>query len=301
MPVDLDTVETHEDVQAAVAEVIADQKSEEVESKSDAMKLAEDGDREAAEKDDEPKTPEPEAEEAEVEEEPAEREWFDDDLKKQVTACGIDEEDLEEFTSREEVERAMRLFDKSALEAGQKTRGEVTEEPEGETPEGQFEIKLDKEEWSEELVGQLTEMRDHYDNRVKALESRFAEQDAELEAQKFDGFIDSLGHPDLFGKTGKETKTELQRREDVIVAAKAMHIGLEQMGRPVDLDEALVDRVVKGMHADELGKKALKARTRKVSKQSRRRLGGSATKAHGETPETAHEKAERYYKELEAG
>ena len=155
------------------------------------------------------------------------------------------------------------------------------------------------------MVEEFTRMRDHYDvlatasdARVEALEARFAEQDAELEEQKFDGYIDSLGHPDLFGKTGKETKKELERRKEVIIAAKQQHIGSKSFGRPVDLDAPLFDRAANMVFAKELSKKALKARTHKIANQSNGRMGGSATKAH-ETAEDSDEKWERLYKELE--
>ena len=302
MSIDLNEVETHEDVQAVVADVLAQQKDEEATDKSDAAKIAEEGDREAAERDNETEAPEPEEEEVD------ERAWLNDDLKNQVTAYGIDEDELEDFTSREEVERAMRFLDRSAQEAGQKARDETgkfvkktPEEPEGEEaskPDGRYEIKLDTEEWSGELLDEFTQMRDHYESRVAGLEARFADQDAKLEEQHFDSLIDSLGHKDLFGTTGKETKKELTRREDVIIAAKAQQIGLEQMGRPVDLDEALMARVANMVFADELGKKKIKARTKRLTKQSNGRMGGSATKPH-EAPETPEAKALRYYKSLE--
>ena len=50
--------------------------------------------------------------------------------------------------------------------------------------------------------------------------------------------------------------------------------------------------------ADELGKKKLKARTRRISRQSNRRQGGNATKAH-EASESLVDELERKYKELE--
>ena len=104
---ELNEESTTEEIDAKVDEVIASKTEEATAEKSDAQKIAEDGDREAAEKNAEPAKPDPETEETESEE-TDEREWLDDDLKKQMTAYGIDEDELEGFTSREEVERAMR-------------------------------------------------------------------------------------------------------------------------------------------------------------------------------------------------
>ena len=159
-------------------------------------------------------------------------------------------------------------------------------------------MKLDKEEWSEELVEEFTKLRDHYETRIEAIEARFADQDAQLEEQKFDGLVDSLDHADLFGKSGKETKKELQRREDLLIAAKAQMIGLKELGQPVDLDEALVARVANMVFTDEISKKKLKARTKRISKQSNQRGGGSATKAH-ESPESVMSEMDRLYDSLD--
>src|SRR5688572_31679128 len=46
--------------------------------------------------------------------------WLDDDAKAEAAAYGIGESELADFASREELDRALRLFDKSALEAGRK-------------------------------------------------------------------------------------------------------------------------------------------------------------------------------------
>ncbi|MHC4766917.1 MAG: hypothetical protein ACYTF2_17645, partial [Planctomycetota bacterium] len=175
-----------------------------------------------------------------------------------------------------------------------KKEPEESEEPK----EGRYEIGLDKDVYDEELVGELTRMRDHYESRLDALETRDAERDAQAEEQRFDGLVDTLGHADLFGKSGKETKKEHQRREDLFVAVKAQQIGLEQLGRPTGLDASLINRVARMVFAEELGKKDLKARTRKISKQADKRQGGGATRP-SDPPETRREEARRLYKELE--
>jgi hypothetical protein len=241
--------------------------------------------------------------------------WLDDDLKAEVAACGIDEKELADFTSREEVERALRLFDRAAMEAGRKAlaEGDKAEpkardgqgrfvkkepEPEGEPNVRQYDIGLDKDAYDEELVGELTRMRDHYESRFDALETRFAEAEARAEEQHFDSLVDSLGHADLFGATGKENSKQLQRREDLHLAVKAQQIGLESLGREVDLDKSLVNRVARMVFADDLGKKDLKARTHKMSKQSNKIMGGGSVKSPGPA-ESLEEWADRRYKELE--
>jgi hypothetical protein len=240
----------------------------------------------------------------------AQPDWLDDDLKAELTAFGITEKGISEFTSREEVERALRLFDTTALEAGRKAlaegeapvrdeHGKFAKKDEPETPkEGSYEISLSKDIYDEDLVDELARMRDHYESRLSTLESRLFAADAKAEEEQFDTYVDALGMPELFGKTGKESPKDLQRRQDLHVAVKAQQIGLQVMGRNVDLDQSLVHRVARMVYADDFSKKELKAKTRKISQQSNSRMGGGATRPSGPA-ETVRDEMRRLYKELE--
>jgi hypothetical protein len=247
--------------------------------------------------------------------------WWDDNLKAEAAAYGIEESELSDFASREEFERTLKFFDKSALavgrkamaeeegekgqsrnEKGQFTKREVEkkEESKTDTPkkDGRYEITLDRDVYDDGLVDELNRLRDHYESRLEALEARFSESDATAEERHFDSLVDSLGHADLFGKTDKESPQELQRRKDLMVAVKAQMIGLERLGRPAELNESLVNRVARMVFAEELSKKDLKQRTRKISKQSNGRQGGGATRPQ-DPREDPREEADRLYRELE--
>lgn len=246
-------------------------------------------------------------------------EWLDEDLKAEVAAYGIEESEFADFASREELERAMRLFDKSALAAGRKAlaesetgrnekgqflkkeaepKADPKAEGKPEATDGKYEPKLDKAIYDEEIVNEFTRMRDHYESRLEALESRLFESDARSEENHFDSLVDSLDHPDLFGKTDKEDSKQLQRRHDLMIAIKAHRIGMEQLGRPAELNESLVGRVARMVFSEDLGKKDLKTRTRKISKQSNGRQGGGATRPQDPRDDPRSE-ADRLYKELE--
>ena len=229
---------------------------------------------------------------------PESPEWLDDDVKAEAAAYGVEESELADFASREELDRALRLFDKTALEAGRKAMAEgddapvrndkgqfvKKEEPKAEPPkeetqqDGRYKVSLDPDLYDEEIIGEFTRLREHYESRFEALESHFAEASASAEEQRFDNFVDSLGHTDLFGTTGKESDKELERRRDLNVAVKAQMIGLERLGRPAEMSQQLISRVANMAFGEELGKKQLKQHTRKISKQSDRRQGGSPTK-----------------------
>jgi hypothetical protein len=248
------------------------------------------------------------------------RSWLDDDLKAEVAAYGIGEDVLADFTSREEVERALRIFDKTALEAGRKKLAEgeskgttrddkgrfvkseteiAKAEPEkkpGAKADG-YEVKLDKSVYDDGIVEEFTRMRDHYESRLEGLESIVHTANARAEEQHFDSLVDSLGHTDLFGKSDHENAKQLERRRDLHVQVKAMINGMASLGRPTEMSEALINRVARMVFAEELGKKDLKSRTVKISKQSNGRQGGGATRPN-EPREDPRDAADRLYKEL---
>jgi hypothetical protein len=354
---ELNEQSTTEDVQAHVDEVLKEVEQERAdEQKSDAQIASEHAGKPAPEpketsaETDSGSEPPPEGEDkadtAEVEDqgdetgdESGDQEWLTDDVKAEAAAYGIEESEIADFASREELDRALKLFDKSALEAGRKAmaesegddaKGPARNEKTGrfekkeETPkaddqpaqaektvEGQYEIKLDKDVYDEELVGTLTDMRDHYETqrqqyetrleameqRLQASEERFAEADALAEEQRFDAAIDKLNMPKLFGATGKETPDELKKREDVLAQAKVLQAGFRLMGRDVEV-ETLVDRVAPMVFPSEFDKHKLKQRTRKVSKQSNNRQGGGTTRPE-DPREDPRDEADRLYRELE--
>lgn len=298
MAIDITSESTHEDIESAVDSIIEDRKG-------DGALIAEERDKPVGDLTAEDNAGE-EPDSAPEGEDTGQESWLDDDLKAEIAAYGISEEELADFTSREELERAMRLFDKTALEAGRKAQPKRDEtgkfqkadEEEVETPTSAYEIKLDRDLYDEDLVNELTSMRDHYESRVAALERRQAENDAKAESQLFDGIVDGLGHADLFGTSGKESPKQLERRQSLYEAAKAQVIGMKVMGRDVQMDQSLVQRVARMAFAEDLSKKDLKAATRKITKQSNGRMGGGATRP-SDPAESVREEFRRRYKELE--
>lgn len=245
-------------------------------------------------------------------------EWLTDDVKAEAAAYGLQESELADFASREELDRALRLFDKTALEAGRKamaqseaegtTRNEKgqfvkKEEPKADPPkeatpqDGRYQVSLSPDLYDAEIIGEFTRMRDHYESRLELLESHFAEARASQEEQRFDSFVDALGHADLFGTTGKESEQELERRRDLNVAVKAQMIGLANLGRPAELSQQLINRVANMVFGEELSKKRLKQQTSKISRQSQLRQGGSPTKPIPPRDDPRDE-ADRLYREL---
>lgn len=332
MPAELADNATHEEIEAfateAAREIEEARRGEVGDDKSDSHRIAEGNDQ--------PTTERTTAETGsgsndtaggkaagEASQAAGQAEWLDDTLRAEIAAYGIDEKELEGFSSREEFDRALRLLERGALDAGRKAmvegeeaktttqerdsagrflpKGEGEEEaPKPATKEGQYSVDLDPELYDDGLIAEFGKLRDHYESRLGALEARLADADAREEEVRFDAAVDALGHSELFGKTGSESPEELERRENLLVATKAQQIGLRQMGRKVGEYPSLVGRVARMVFAEELGKQDLKARTRKVFDQANGRMGGSGARATG-PGETLEEEYERIYREMEAG
>jgi hypothetical protein len=249
---------------------------------------------------------------------PESPEWLTDEVKAEASAYGIEESEIADFASREELDRALRLLDKTALEAGRKAKTESEdikvrnergqfakkEEPKAEPPkeetpkDGRYQVSLSADLYDEEIIGEFTRMRDHYESRLEAMESRFAETDAVAKERHFDSLVDSLGHADLFGATNKETAQEKQRRADLFDEVETYLAGRKALGRPAELNETIVNRIARSLFGEELRKKELKQHTRKISRQSDGRQGGSPVKPLPPS-DNPRDEADRLYRELE--
>lgn len=311
-----------QDYAKSVIEEINQDRQGEPEKKSDAQITSEHagiqqpGDKTPAEKKSGSNTATDDGEESGNAEESIE--WLTDEVKAEAATYGIDESELADFASREELDRAFRLFDKSAIEAGRKALAEGEKEgttrnekgqfvkqekpkadpPKEETPRnGRYEVSLSKDIYDEEIISEFTRMRDHYESRLEVLESHFAEASAVSKERRFDSLVDSLGHADLFGATDKETAEEKQRREDLFVEVETYLAGRKTLGRPAELNESIVNRIAKSLFADEIRKKEIKQRTQKISRQSNGRMGGSPTKPL-KPSDDPRDRADRLYQEM---
>lgn len=306
MSTNIDETSTHEDIEAAVEEIVADRIGEEP-SDDQTETITDESDDQNIEEDTATEEGSEDTGEETLEAEEVETDWLDDDTKAEIAAYGISEDEIADYTSREELDRALRFLDKNALDIGRKDKpDEVHNEQTQEVQKTSetYEVQLDKDVYDEAIVNEFTRMRDHYESRLKAFESsveamnqRFAETDAIAEQKIFDNLVDSLGHADLFGKTGNESKKERGRRDQLYSDLYAFVTGLESRGVQPDINEALLKKVVRMTFPDEHDKKVIKNHTRKVTKQSNSRQGGGATRAT-DSKEDPRDEAERLYKEM---
>ena len=172
MATELNENSTHEDIQKMVDEIIKDKHGEETPEpaaeSTDAQKVAEDHD--------EPVLPEDTTvtEDEDAGEPEDGQEWLTDEVRADAAAYGMDEDDLAEFTSREELDRAVRFLNKALLgnraeeapEEGVKRdeRGRFQKEgaAQDETSSDGFDLGLDPDIWGEELVDSMKRLQGYF-------------------------------------------------------------------------------------------------------------------------------------------
>jgi len=264
--------------------------------------------------------------------ESTEPDWLDDDLKAVAATLGISDEQLSGFANRDELDRAMSLLDAVALNAGRKAtektgddtgqeesraktpepstppsrddKGRYVPKSEGKESSANYQVQLDPEVFSEEIINEFNQLRDHYESRLSQFEGRFAQleladrqRDAKAAEERFDAIVDSLGDDVLFGESGHETKEQLANRKKLFDEHNVYLTGLKVLGREVKTDKSLVDRVAKMTFAEHFSKQQRKQLTKKITSQSRMRMGSGVSKPT-DPPEDIYSKAERLYREL---
>ena len=212
--------------------------------------------------------------------------WINDDLIAEVADYDLDKDDLAEFGSREELDRALKLFNKQAVAA---SRDPEEAEPKTDESKSQYE-SLDEDIYDEEIVG----MGNQFNERIAALEAQLQGKIEQAAERKFDSAIESLEHTELFGKTGSETKKQMEHRTKVNAAVR------KQLGGSDVSDEEhdkWVRIIARGIFAEEFDKRVIKNHTQKISKQSGKRQGGGATRA-SEAPESPRDAIAREAREI---
>jgi hypothetical protein len=297
---DLTEDSTADDIDAVVEQLAEEAEADrEGEEKSDAQITAEQAENTEHTAEDDPPLAGSKGEKSGKNKDSQSEDWRSEALA-EASAYGFSEEDIADFETREELDRALKLFERQLQTERDKLEGDEPKEPaKGETPppkEEGYEIRLDKDIYDEEIVDEFTRLRDHYETRIAALEAHFQQEAAFAAEKEFDRSVDDLGFAELFGKTGEETDKEKARRDDLYRQVRVEQQVLAKLGRQSDYD-ALVRRVARGLFADEFDKKLLKNHTRKISRQSNGRQGGGATRPT-DPPEDPREAADRLYKEM---
>ena len=252
-------------------------------------------------------------EEAQPEEADDEKpEWLDEAVVGRATAAGITQDQIAEFESRKELDRALDLLDRQAMQVGKTKYAEEHKEGQGEKAaepppakaeaeqkppekrpaESRYQVKLDPDIYQEE-VKEFNDLRDHYEeqiaalqqdvsSRIERLEQADQERAAQVEQERFDAVVDTLGQADLFGEAGKESEKQLANRQRLFEVQRAYGVGLLALGRKFDFGKDFIVRAMRMEFADDLSKQQKQQLTKKLKSQSARKLGHGTTTSKAE-------------------
>lgn len=260
-----------------------------------------------------------------------------EDLRDLVESLGLSEQDLAEFTSREEFDRHVRFVDKTIMREGKRAlspgdeqaeilaaqeeaarRQQLAERAKSQPRErGRF-VKAEDEadvykpqispdEIDESIVEEFQRLGEHATRRIQALEEELAEMRAERAEERnrrfvesFDSIVDGLGHADIFGnsKSLQRDTDEFKARAKLWDAAGVLIAGLDRLGKPAGMSAALVRRALNQEFADELSKKERKQLTDKIRTQASQKLGGSPQRTSVERPYNGPPEKDPYWKEV---
>lgn len=258
-----------------------------------------------------------ESEGKEVESETIPDEWLDEETRDLASAMGLSDDDLSEFGSKKELERALRLLDRKAFEAGKAAAKPAGEKPQfdgargasnGHTSTTDVLADLSRfklgDQWDEEAAKPVnafidaatTTIRD-LQTRIDAFEQSETRRAAEDVRSRALQALHSLGHADLFGKPGEKPTREQQTNIDKAIDAHYTHArGLIASGRSVAPTPAFLKAAVQLAFGDQLTKQTERQVVERLRKQSSRRTGGGAGKPMPQKPvegETTRQMAQR--------
>ena len=258
--------------------------------------------------------------------------WLDDAFVAEAAALGISEDELQGFTSREEADRALTLFDRAAMKAGRAVQAGAQGEPPPSAPakpvvpaaqtptppkapaqssaqtgdpwEDLTPFKLDDQlgaddapvisRFIETTAATIRDLR----SRLDRYENGERARQVQAVERQFDSFVDSLDMPELFGESGKLTKEAFETRKQLFLASDAYLRGLNSQGRQAQLSKSLVERAARVEFADHFSKQQRKQLTRKITKQSGLRMNVGSGRATDKAPDL-EDQMQQLYNELE--
>lgn len=225
--------------------------------------------------------------------------WLTPEVSEQASAYGLTPDDLSEFGSRDELDRALRIIDRKAFAAGKSGAAPEPAKPLAATPatEGatqqatndalaQLEaFSLDDQLGADDapkirdavkaITAELKEMRQFRGQ----LQQRDAQSAFSRIKTDFAASVDSLGHTELFGKPGERTKEQAANMEKVFADGHLPHArGLLAQGRQVAPNAAFAKAAVNLLFGDQLIDQAKQQQLTRLKKQSAKRTGGGSAK-----------------------
>jgi|GEM_PF-6359026 len=234
-----------------------------------------------------------------------------EDIRELIDSLGLSEDDAREFSGPEELERHARFVDRQFMQEGKRLAQQLKPGEEQEAAlasqdeaqrrmaaqqrasqqpreggkfakaeeAGDDDPPLNPEYFDEELVSKFNRQAE----RIKRLEERIAQADAQQQEAAFHSIADSLGYEDLFGKGLNRNSDQQQNLAKLLEATDVLIAGMASKGKAASLSPALVRRALNQEFADLLSTKNRRSYSERMLKQSGRKLGsGGQRVATGE-------------------
>jgi len=222
--------------------------------------------------------------------------WVDDETREVASSYGISNADLEDFGSKEEFERATRLFDRQLLAGEQKPAAPVApappkpepqvplEAPTAEEQVGKLDVKKYQDAGYDEDTVALVRAHNAMLERVEELNKAQAQVEearhAEEDRQAIMGFHEAMDALDerRYGRAERGLKSEQDaNREKVYNQTVALHNGMqahaERLGRQLEPISwaALTKRAERLVFGDEIIAEEKRQYQERVAAQARKR------------------------------
>lgn len=225
------------------------------------------------------------------------RAWLDADTKDLANAMGLTGDDLAEFGSKAELDRALKIIDRKAyMEAKQPPKPAAESKPaEQQQASAQQQrtddaiakleaFKLDDElgaadapKLQEAFAAVVAELKEQRAWRAESQRNEQHRAHQSLRSKALES-LHSLGHADLFGKPGeKPTKEQVANVEKALEAHFTHGRGLAARGGNPAPTPAFLKAAVNLEFGDQLIEKSKQEHLDALKKQSNRRTGGTTT------------------------
>lgn len=223
-----------------------------------------------------------------------------EDAAEILESLGLTEDDIEDFSDLEELQRHADLVDKQAFIAGKAAKDKPGDEQEAakarldaqerkaarerdangrlKSEEKAYKPGLDPDIQDADVIEEFTKLGSYHEDRLQQFEAELKEfRNEQVSFRKeqadaaFGAMVDTLGETKLLGTSKVPKQRAMDRLQD---AVEVLQAGLAAKGRSAVLTPVLVKRALQLEFADELKKQDRRSLHDKIRNQSKKKLGG---------------------------
>lgn len=258
--------------------------------------------------------------------------WLTDELRERAEAYGISAEDAEGFGSQAALDKAIAFVDRQMYQAGMQALGQPYPQQmppqqgwqqqhqqanpqQGQQFDPRYQLKLDKEEFGEDVINQLQGLSDHYANLfnqqqqqmmaiAQVIAGQYQQQQHAQQQAQLNHFLGEV-HKGVEGLGAEyaDLAKDQQKLMQIADATWAIYQGYASRGQNPPNPSALVKNAVAFVFPHTIEQAAKRQVTNHLQQRSRRATARPSAASGGKSPLTGEERAarrvERYFRENE--